>query len=167
MNWRWWLVVFLGFLVLELGLPGSFIFLCMAGGALAACVAEALGASFLWGWGLFLGGAVALVAILAPVARRWLRRRRWRAPAARRGVRWSDSGGRREPDPEALLGRRARVIEGVDPRTGRGRVELSLGGEWPAVAQEPIPAGTWVEVLAVHRGRVQVRAVARPAPGRP
>jgi hypothetical protein len=163
MNWHWWLVAFLGLLVLELAMPGSFVFACMAGGALSACVAEALGAGPVWGWALFLGGSLVLLGCLAPAARRWLRRRRQR-PETRHRTRLGDSGGWfRPPDPEALVGRRAYVIEGVDPRTGRGRVEVTLNGEWPAVSDSPIPAGTWVEVVAVRKGRAQVRPVAKPA----
>jgi membrane protein implicated in regulation of membrane protease activity len=161
MTWTGWLLLFLGFLVLAMGMPGSCVFASLAGGALAACVGTALGLPGLGGWGLFLGGALLLLGCLVPGVRRRLGR--WCRRRAPRSACPKDRRPFHAPEPDPAAGRWARVVEGVDPRSGRGRVQLNPGGEWPAMADEPIPAGTWVEVLAVHHGRIQVRAVLRTA----
>jgi len=136
MNWHWWFVTFLGLLVLEVAMPGGFGFACLAGGALAACLAGALGAGAALAWLLFGGGTLLLLAAVAPAVRR-------RAPAP--------------PAAAGLRGQRALVTEALDPRTGRGVVQVAQGTRWLAAAEAPVAAGTWVEVLEVRGDRLRVR----------
>lgn len=59
---------------------------------------------------------------------------------------------------DAMAGQRACVVESVDPDTGEGQVRLESGALWRATADTAIPAGTWVDVLAVVGTRLRVRS---------
>ncbi len=134
-----WFIAFLLFLGMEMLLPGGCYFACLALGALGASVI-ALGAGPFWAIAVFFVGTVLGVLLAAPVARRWMRR----IPGRPVGY-------------DAMRGQRARVVEPLDPATGTGMVRLAAGVNWLATAEELIPAGAWVEVVAVTGTRLRVR----------
>nr|WP_320132060.1 NfeD family protein [uncultured Holophaga sp.] len=135
----WWLFLLVIFLVIEMVTPGLFFFACMAGGALLAAVAGWLGLGHLGTWIVFLLGSALLVLTVAPLARRWMKR----MPHSPVGL-------------DALAGQRARVIEAIDPDTGRGQVRLGNGALWRATADAFIPQDSWVEIRLVVGTRLQV-----------
>ena len=68
--------------------------------------------------------------------------------------------GREKTNSDLLIGRRGRVLEGIDPIAGSGQVKVS-GQIWSAVSsnQQKIPAGSLVTVLEI----TGVRLVVEPA----
>lgn len=136
----WWLVFSLILLVIEMITPGLFYFGCLAAGALLAALAVSLGAGPITSWAVFFGGSAALVLTVAPLARRWMAR----MPKSPVGL-------------DSLVGQRARVVEALDPTTGRGLVRLGSGALWSAASEVPIGANTWVEVLTVTGTRLRVQ----------
>jgi len=136
----WWLVLSLLLLVVEMTTPGLFYFACLAIGALLAALAVGLGAGPIASWIVFFGGAAAMVLTVAPMARRWMA-----------GIPRSPVG------LDSLVGQRARVIEELDPATGRGSVRLESGALWSAISEVPVGANTWVRVLAVSGTRLRVK----------
>jgi membrane protein implicated in regulation of membrane protease activity len=56
-----------------------------------------------------------------------------------------------------LIGRAARVTQGIDPVTGSGRV-LVAGEDWAASSASPLPAGAAVEVTGADGIVLQVVA---------
>lgn len=136
----WWLVFSLILLVIEMVTPGLFYFACLAAGALLAALAVGLGAGPITSWIVFFGGSAALVLTVAPLARRWMAR----MPRSPVGL-------------DSLVGQRARVVEALDPTTGRGLVRLESGALWSATSETPINADSWVLVLTVAGTRLRVR----------
>jgi len=137
-----WFLTFLLLLGVEMLLPGGFYFASLALGALAAAIAALAGGAGAWQAAVFFLATLLAVVAAAPAARRWMRR----IPHRPVGF-------------DALPGQRARVIESLDPATGAGRVQVSAGISWLAVSDVPIPAGAWVEVVAVSGTRLRVRPV--------
>ena len=140
-----WFLAFLLLLGAEMALPGGFHFAGLAVGALAAALAALLGCAMGGSVAVFFAVSLVAVAAAAPVARRWMRR----IPHRPVGF-------------DALSGQRARVVERLDPATGEGRVQLATGGSWAAGAEVPVPAGAWVEVVAVAGTRLRVRPLPEP-----
>ena len=135
----WWVLAALVLFLIEMITPGLFFFACLAAGALLAGLAKWLGAGPVWAWGIFFGSSALLIAIVAPLARRWMKR----LPPSPVGL-------------DSLAGQRARVIEALDPETGKGQVRLENGAQWRAVADGPIPVDTWVQILEVVGIRLRV-----------
>lgn len=135
----WWVLAALLLFLVEMLTPGLFFFACMAAGALLAALAIWMGASPLWAWAIFFGSSTALILLVAPMARRWMKR----IPPNPVGL-------------DALAGQRARVVEALDPETGKGQVRLENGAHWRAVSTDPIPAETWVQILEVVGTRLRV-----------
>lgn len=136
----WWLIFSVVLLVIEMATPGLFFFACLAVGALLAAFAVWLGAGHATSWVVFFGSSAALILTVAPIARRWMKR----IPPSPVGL-------------DSLAGQRARVIEPLDPATGKGQVRLENGALWRAVSEAPIPQDTWVQVLEVVGTRLRVR----------
>ena len=131
--WAVWAIAAAFLAVGELFTPGLFFLgplaVAAAVAALAATtVADAVGALL-----AFVGAAAICVMVLRPLARRHLR-----LPAmSRTGA-------------DALIGRRALVLERVDA-TGGGRVKIG-GEEWsarPYLEGDALPAGEQVEVAQI------------------
>lgn len=136
----WWLVLSLVFLVIEMVTPGLFFFACLAVGALASALAVWLGAGPIPSWVIFFVGSAALILTVAPLARRWMKH----IPPAPVGL-------------DALAGQRARVVEALDPSTGKGQVRLDNAALWRAASNVPIGVDTWVRVQDVVGTRLRVR----------
>ncbi|MGH8775528.1 MAG: NfeD family protein [Jiangellaceae bacterium] len=109
------------------------MFLMLAGGAVAGALAGVLGAPFLVQALVAIGASVALLGVVRPVAKRHLRT----PVGTRTGV-------------AALVGRRASVVERVDPHGGR----VKLAGEiWSARSYDGhavIEIGATVDVVEIQ-----------------
>lgn len=140
-----WFIACLLFLLLEMMVPGGFYFACLALGAFCASLASLLMGRAADAWILFFSVATLGVFTAAPMARRWL--------------------GRIAPRPvgfDSLIGQRARVTEAVEPASRKGLVQLGTGSAWRVVAETPLAAGTWVEVVGVTGTRLRVRPCSEP-----
>lgn len=112
MAWLVWVVIAAVLAIGELLTPGLFFLGPVALAAAAAAVAAALGAGAVIAILVFLGGSVASLGVLRPIARSHLK-----LPAlSRTGT-------------DALVGRRATVTRRVDAAGGRVRIG---GEEWSA-----------------------------------
>lgn len=135
----WWVVLALVLLLVEMATPGLFFFACLAAGALVAALAAWMGTGPLWTWGVFLGSSTLSVLIVAPLARRWMKRQH--TPSV--GL-------------DALAGQRAKVVEAIDPDHGKGQVRLENGALWRASCDRPVPADTWVHIVEICGTRLRV-----------
>jgi len=135
----WWVLTALVLFLIEMITPGLFFFACMAVGALLAGLVTWMGMGPIWAWTVFFGSSTILVLAVAPLARRWLKR----IPPSPVGL-------------DAMVGRRARVVEAIDPTTGQGQVRVENGAHWRAIAEDPIPVDTWVQILEVVGTRLRV-----------
>jgi membrane protein implicated in regulation of membrane protease activity len=122
-----------GVLAIAEALSLDFVLLMLAGAALAAAGAAALGAPVLVQVGVFAISALGLVAVVRPLAKR-----RLEVPSAERtGI-------------ERLKGRSAVVIRTVDQHGGRVRL---AGEEWSAESFDPnqvLPVGSTVQVMEIR-----------------
>lgn len=134
-----WLLLALLFFLVEMATPGLFFFACLGGGAILAAVAAWLGAGAGVTWGVFFGSSTLLVLLVAPLARRWMKR----IPPSPVGL-------------DSLPGQQAMVVEALDPRSGKGQVRLDNGALWRAVSQDPVSEGTRVRILEVVGTRLRV-----------
>ena len=141
----WWVLLALVFFVIEMITPGLFFFACLAVGAFLAGLVAWLGLGPVWAWSVFFGSSTLLILTIAPLARRYLK-----------GMPHSPVGR------EAMAGQRARVVEAIDPATGRGQVRMENGAQWRATANQTIPADTWVQILEVVGTRLRVTLPADP-----
>lgn len=109
------------------------VFLMLAGGAVAGAIASVLGLPFLAQALVAIGASAALLGVVRPVAKRHLRQ----AGSSRTGV-------------AALVGRRAAVVERVDPHGGR----VKLAGEiWSARSYDGrsvMEVGASVDVIEIQ-----------------
>lgn len=135
----WWLVLALILLVIEMITPGLFFFACLAAGSLLSAFAAWMGAGALLTWLVFFASSGALILTVAPLARRWTNR----IPPSPVGL-------------DSLSGQKARVIEAIDPASGKGQVRLENGALWRATSGSPIATDTWVLVQEVVGTRLRV-----------
>lgn len=130
--WLIWLIVaavLAGAETLSLDL----VLIMCAGGAAAGGIAAAAGAPPAVQVAVAISGALALLLVVRPVAKRHLQG----SGTARTGV-------------EALIGTQAIVTSQVDARDGRVRL---AGGEWSARAYDEtqvIPVGSHVQVIQIN-----------------
>jgi membrane protein implicated in regulation of membrane protease activity len=131
--WLLWVLAAVALGVGEIFTPGMFFLGPVALAALVAALVAALGASSLVCLGVFVGGSLASVALLRPIARAHLRSPR----AIRTGT-------------AALEGAKATVLQRVDDAGGR----VKIGGEeWSARSYTPsevFDPGTQVEVAQIE-----------------
>jgi len=133
-----WLVVAIIFFIGEMFTEGFFL-LWFGVGALVVAIGAFLGiADDITQWAIFLVVSAALVLLTRPFARRITKK----AP--------------REVAVDALIGKRAKVIETIDPDTNKGRVRVKKD-VWGADADEIIPEGEEVEVIRVEGTHVIVK----------
>lgn len=135
-----WLVFALVCIVVEVATP-SFGFFLVAAAALASAAVAAVG------YGLFLQLSVFGVCSLVLLV--FLRPRILAKLGTSPGV----------PDrAERLVGHKGRVVEAIDPTSGRGRV-LVDGQDWAAAHAHPIAEGTEIVV----EGHAGIKLVVAPA----
>ncbi len=117
----------------ELGTPGLFFLGPVALAAVAAAIAAGIGAGIVLQLLVFIGGSLASLALMRPIARRHLR-----MPALTR------------TGTAALVGRKAVVLQRVDLDGGRVRIG---GEEWsarPFFEGQVLEPGTRVEVAKIE-----------------
>ena len=139
---RWiWVGMALFFLLAEVFTAG-FVLACFGIGALAAAIPAFLGFGLVWQLLVFI--VVSTIAVL--LSRRFADRVTGNQPQGL-GV-------------DRVLGKRALVIETIDPHSPSGRVRVDVE-EWRADSADgtAIAEGTLVEVLGVDGTRLRVRPV--------
>jgi membrane protein implicated in regulation of membrane protease activity len=131
--WVIWILLAVGFAAGEIVSLGFFL-APFAAGALLAALVDAAGAPDAASVAVFLVASVLCFGFLRPVVRKQLKM----PPSARTGT-------------QALLGQHVTVIEDIDNHRDRGSVKLA-GETWTARSylDEPIPAGTRVEVVEIR-----------------
>jgi membrane protein implicated in regulation of membrane protease activity len=131
-SWLIWALLAVALAVGELLTPGLFFLGPVALAATAAGVAAALGAGTVVALLVFIGGSLASLGILRPIARRHVR-----LPAlSRTGT-------------DALVGRKALVTQRVDVHGGRVRIG---GEEWSArayVDDQVLVEGQTVDIIQI------------------
>ena len=147
MNPLQWLIVFIiliGIEVVTLGLTTIWL----AGGALAALIASALGAGLWVQLILFAAVSAVLVIFTRPVAARYFNQQRIRTNV------------------DELIGKHAVVIENIDNLQGRGMVQIN-GQEWSARSADesvPVEKGAKVIILEVQGVKLICRKVSEDRP---
>jgi membrane protein implicated in regulation of membrane protease activity len=139
MNYKYWLVACVAFVILEiLPPPTHFFFVCMAFGALGASIA-ALFSSMVWlPWVVFAVTSVALTPLMIPLAKFLFTPK----PHA--------------SNVDALIGQRALVTQAIHPNVP-GVVKIS-GESWRAVSEAgEFEKDQWVEIARVEGASVIVR----------
>ena len=127
-----WLVLLVAFAGIE-GITAGLVSIWFCAGSLAALVATWLGASLLVQIGLFVVVSLAAMAIIRPMARKWLQ------PKVEK------------TNVEGLLGQEGVVVEASDNLRAQGQVKIG-GIVWTARAaeEEAIPEGTRVRVERIE-----------------
>src|SRR5579875_1555904 len=130
-DWLPWLIAAGAFAAAEAA-SLTFVLLMFAGGALAGCVTAAFGGPVLVQFLVAIAVTLALLAGVRPIARRHL-----------------TAGAPALTGMDALVGQEAVVLNRVDARDGRIRLN---GAEWSARSfddAQVLPAGTVVRVLQI------------------
>jgi membrane protein implicated in regulation of membrane protease activity len=125
-----WLVVAGVTLVLELVTP-AFLFICFTGGALVAALSTIWIDHITYQAVIFALVSVVLIPLTRPVARKMSRK-----DAAKTNM-------------DALVGRTAYVLTGIDAARNTGKVRIG-SEEWRAISDTPIPAESEVVVVQVE-----------------
>jgi membrane protein implicated in regulation of membrane protease activity len=132
-SWLFWALLAVALAVGELLTPGLFFLGPVALAAAGATLAALLGAGKIGSLLVFIGGSLASLGVLRPIARRHLR-----LPVlSRTGT-------------DALVGRRALVTQRVDAHGGRVRIG---GEEWSArayVGDQVLVEGQTVDVIQIE-----------------
>jgi membrane protein implicated in regulation of membrane protease activity len=139
MNYKYWLIACVVFVILEiLPPPTHFFFVCMAFGALGASIA-ALFSSLVWlPWVVFAVTSVALTPLMIPLAKFLFTPK----PHA--------------SNVDALIGEKALVTEAIRPHTP-GVVKIK-GESWRAITESvDFEKDQWVEIVKVEGASVIVR----------
>jgi membrane protein implicated in regulation of membrane protease activity len=139
----WWLIAAVVLLVVEMLTPGLFFFACFGIGALVASLMSLLDTPAWATWAAFFAISLLLILLVAPIARRWMKRAR------------SVSVGL-----DSIEGQVGRVIVAINPETGIGQVRLSNGAVWRAACDQPLTEGTQVKIIQITGTTLQVN----PAP---
>jgi len=139
MNYKYWLIACVAFVILEiLPPPTHFFFVCMAFGALGASIAALFSGSVWLPWVVFALVSVALTPLMIPLARFLF------TP---------------KPHPsnvDALLGQKALVTGAIRPNMP-GTVKIH-GESWRAVSEgDSFEKDQWVEINRVEGASVIVR----------
>ncbi len=133
MSWLIWALLAVALAVGELLTPGLFFLGPVALAAAAAALAALLGAGTAGSLIVFIGGSLAALGVLRPIARRHIR-----LPAlSRTGT-------------DALVGRKAVVTRQVDVHGGRVRIR---GEEWSARAyidDQVLVEGQTVDIIQIE-----------------
>ncbi|MBQ1442715.1 MAG: NfeD family protein [Renibacterium sp.] len=147
-GWALWLILFLVLAVIEM-LTLDLFFIMMSVGALAALIADVLGAPLWVEVIVFCVVALAMIFFVRPIALRHLHK----------------GPGELRTNVARLIGHPAVVIAPVSADAG----QVKIGGDiWSARSKDgvPLPAGTDVEVVSIDGATAVVAALpARPEAG--
>lgn len=140
--WQMWAILAVVCLILELT-AGDFFILCFSIGAAFACLADALGGSFVVQLVVFAASTLASLFFVRPFAVRFLHK----------------NEPKRASNADALLGRKGRVVETIKANSF-GRVKID-GDIWKAVTNETndIPEGTNVRVASRESTIITVETI--------
>lgn len=140
-GWAIWLIALVVFGIAEAATV-SMVSLWFMGGALAAMIAQFLGAGPWVQITVFIVVSVILLACLRPFVRRFV------------------SPKRTATNIDAVLGREAIITEAVDDLRAVGTLKLD-GKEWTArsAAGEPLPVGTVVKIVKIEGVKLYVEPV--------
>lgn len=138
-TWMAWTVLAMALWLVEVLNPTNFYFACVGVGAAVTALASLAVADKGLLWNIFFAASA-----LALVATRPLARRVRRAPS-------------RPANVDAMIGRRVRVVEAIDPARGTGAVFVD-GERWLAGSEAPIPESRQVEIMRIEGTRVIVRS---------
>lgn len=130
--WHIWVIIALIFFIIEIFTTG-FAVACFSFGALAAAIGSALHLSLIWQLLLFaVFTFIAFVYVRPLIIKSFYK-----------------SGGA-QTNADALIGRKGRVSQDIDPARGYGRVAID-GDDWKAVSVDggAIAKGTPVEVVSI------------------
>ncbi len=143
--WHWWAALAIILFILEIMLPGFWLF-CLGMGAIGGSLAAGIGLDS--NWQLIFFSAVALISFftIRPV----LMKRMWQGEVTRTNV-------------DALIGLRGKVTQDFDPSLRLGRVAVG-GDDWRAEATDDrmLRVGDVIEVVRVESNTVIVVPVDRP-----
>ena len=112
--WHIWILIALAFFLLEIFTAG-FAVACFSFGAVGAALGALCGLSLLWQLAIFAVVSVLALIFVRPVVVKIFYKK---TPAEKTNA-------------DAIIGRRGRVSETIDPVTGKGRVALD-GDDWKA-----------------------------------
>ena len=145
-----WLILMIGFIVLEAACPVHLISLWFAAGSLVAAVVAMLGGQFWLQAVVFVVVSGALLAGLWPFTKKFLNPRH------------------SATNLDAIIGTEGYVTEDIDNLDAVGQVKLG-GMYWTArsTAGCPIPKGTLVKVDKIEGVKVFVTEVKAPVPATP
>ena len=135
-----WLVVAIIFFIGEMFTVGFFL-LWFGIAAVFAAISAFFGiADEITQWAIFLITSAVLVLLTRPFAKRITKK----AP--------------REATVDALIGKKAMVIETIDSSKSTGIIKLK-GDEWRAEADEVIPVGEKVEIVSIEGTHAVVKKI--------
>lgn len=132
--WHIWLIIVFICLIMEIFIP-SFILFNFGIGALVGSLAAGLGLSVEWQIILFSAGTLFSFFLIRPVIKRFAYSRSHNVST----------------NVDAMIGKKARVVEPIDNPNSQGRVILD-GDDWKArsITGEQIAAGEVVEIVRIE-----------------
>ena len=144
-----WIAAVIAFSVLE-GLTVALVSVWFIGGSVAGLIAAACGASVGLQLGVFVAVSAVLLALLRPLAKKYISPRREHTNADR------------------LVGREALVTESIDNLKEQGAVKIN-GVLWTAKSAggEPIPQGALVKIARIEGAKLYVTPAQVPAQSEP
>lgn len=139
-----WVVIGLVMLIAEFVVPGLVVFFFGLGAVVVGITCISVDLSLNAQIGLFLGSSLTMLVTL----------RHWSTQVfqGRRTAERADAA-----DTDEIIGARAKAVREISP-DGEGRVELH-GTDWQATAEEDIPAGSTVVVVARDNLTLVVKSV--------
>lgn len=128
--WHIWIIVGLAFIILEIFTPG-FAVACFSIGAAVSAILSACGCTFIWQLVGFVTATALALIFVRPVL-----------------VKMISHKDKTTTNADAIIGRKCRVCQTIDPVSGKGRVAID-GDEWKAVSNDGslIEKGETVEVI--------------------
>lgn len=132
--WHIWLIIAFICLIMEIFIP-SFILFNFGIGAFIGSLAAGLGASIEIQIALFSAGTLLSFGLIRPVVKRYAYKRSHQVPT----------------NVDAMIGKKARVVESIDNLANQGRVVLD-GDDWRArsVDDNKIDTGSMVEIVKIE-----------------
>lgn len=132
--WQIWVIVAIACIILEIFTSG-FAVACFSIGAVFAALAAACGLGLIWQVIIF-----SVFSFLAFMFVRPFILKTFFKPAEEK-----------QTNAQALIGRKGRVSQTIDPAQAKGRVSID-GDDWKAVSEDgqAIPKGSFVEVVSIE-----------------
>ncbi len=132
-----WTIAAVVFFIIEIVTPSVFFFACLGLGALVAGLVTTITTIWWLPWMVFAGASIVFVMITRPLVHRFMKKNS------------------RPSNADALIGKKAMVLEEINPAKSTGLVKID-GERWKAEAGEVIPVNSWVKVLKVDGTHLEV-----------